>query len=61
MNKETAFFVIILCVFGTGLLGVGLIISAFVGRKFTLGAKVRAVIGGVLTLACIAAVLFVLR
>lgn len=34
--------------------GVGLVISAFVGRKFTKAGKIRAIIGGALIAVCTA-------
>lgn len=54
MNGETAFFALLLGGLGLALIGIGLVISAFVGgkRKLTKAAKVRAIVGGALTIFC---------
>lgn len=57
MNKEMAFFALLVGVFAAGLLGVGLVISAFIGKRVTKAGRVRAVIGAVLIALCVTAVL----
>lgn len=42
-------------------LGVGLVISAFVGGKFTKAGRVRAIIGGVMIAACASAYFVFMR
>lgn len=57
MNKEAAFFACLAGGLVLALLGVGLVISAFVGKKFTKAGRVRAIVGGVLVAVCLAAYL----
>lgn len=52
MNKEIAFLLLLLCGLAVVCLGVGLVISAFVGGKPTKMGRVRAIIGGVIIAAC---------
>lgn len=55
MNGETLFFVCLAGGLVLAMLGVGLVISAFVGKRFTKAARVRAIVGGVLVAVCLAA------
>lgn len=61
MNRESAFFLILLGVLLVVCLGVGLVLSAFIGRKPTKAGRVRAIVGGVIIAACAAAYLVFMR
>lgn len=63
MNGETAFFAVLLGIPALAFIGIGLVISAFVSGKrgITKAGKVRAVIGGVLTIACTVMFLVLMR
>lgn len=54
MNGETAFFAVLLGGLGLAFVGIGLVISAFAGRrrKLTKAGIVRAAIGGALIIVC---------
>lgn len=54
MNKETTFLLMLIGIAVIACVGVGLVISAFVGRKFTKAGKIRAIIGGALIAVCTA-------
>lgn len=43
------------------LVGIGLVISAFIGGKVTKAGRVRAIVGGALTILCTAAYLVFVR
>lgn len=57
LNKEMAFFALLIGIFVVGIFGVGLVISAFIGKKVTRAGRVRAIIGAVLMALCVIAVL----
>ncbi len=51
------FFALLIGIFVVGLFGVGLVISAFIGKRVTRAGRVRAIIGAVLMALCVTAVL----
>lgn len=55
MNSGTTFILILLGGLLIVMLGVGLVISAFVGGKPTKAGRVRAIVGGVIVAVCTAA------
>ena len=55
MNSGNTFFLILLGVLIIVCLGVSLVLSAFVGGKPTKAGRVRAIVGGVMIAACMAA------
>lgn len=57
LNKEMTFFALLIGIFVVGLFGVGLVISAFIGKRVTRAGRVRAIIGAVLMALCVTAVL----
>lgn len=61
MNGETAFFMLLLGGLALALVGIGLVISAFIGGKVTKAGRVRAIVGGALTVLCTAAYLVFVR
>lgn len=55
MNKEGTFLLLLLGGLVVACLGVGLVISAFIGGKPTKAGRVRAIVGGVIIAASLAA------
>lgn len=61
MNKGFTFVLLLAGGFAVACLGIGLVISAFAGGKLTKAGRVRAIVGGALTLACLAVYLIFLN
>ena len=61
MSKQIAFLLLLASGLLAVCLGVGLVISAFVGGRLTKAGRVRAVVGGVLIAVCAAACFIFVR
>ena len=61
MNKEGEFLLLLVGGLVAVCLGVSLVLSAFVGGKPTKAGRVRAIVGGVMIAACVAAYFVFLR